>query len=273
MSESKFFRNRAERRKLQLRNRPPRPRHFDLTEFRIAELSSEGGVEPKCYARSLGNCEGGISKEHYFSKSVLKHFSGIQPQGIPWLAHRQEVLDDTYFTTKCLCQKHNNQLSPLDDLAGQAFPRLFRFGFQHAEITKISGPMYERWLLKTLLGMLSTKKIEHNGKIFLPSDVGDQWVRILFGLEPVPADCGMFIVEKPGNNLTFEERCKVAAAFGADQQLVGLSAAISGFRFYFTIVSSNVAFNTQHPSYADVLHRPRKFQKNGYPQEIEFKWD
>lgn len=272
MTNFRFFRNRAEWRNQLRGQRPPRPRKFDLTKIHLGTLAGDPGTEERCYAKSLGNCAGGLSREHYISHTLLRQFSDIQSQGVPWFAHLQQSLDPSFFITKCLCQRHNNFLSPLDQLAGQAFPRLINFGKRHAEVTKIPGQSFERWLLKILLGMLSTKKIVHNGKTFLPNDLGPNWIEVLFGLSNFPPECGLYIVERPGNSLVFEQRLKVAAAFSSSNDIIGLSASVSGFRFYLTVAPPERAFKIDHPSYKDILHRPRLFQKNRFPQKIEFVW-
>lgn len=74
----------------------------------------------ECYASALGDCEGRLSKEHYFSAGVLRQLfqtgeykvggfhwqkSGYQPPSIPSLS------------ANILCEKHNRQLSPLDEEA------------------------------------------------------------------------------------------------------------------------------------------------------------
>lgn len=88
-----------------------------------------------------GNCEGGMSLEHFISKNILDQFDELSPKGVPWLQHLDGHITPKALVVKCLCEKHNNFLSPLDQLAGKTFIEFKRFGGpkQHAERVNISG--------------------------------------------------------------------------------------------------------------------------------------
>ena len=111
--------NREERRKAAKKLK--KNQLFDLRKFKLSTLPADGQPEEKCYANILKNCAGGISREHYISENVLSHFPSISSKGVPWLAHKIIDLSTEALVTKCLCQRHNNHLSPLDEIAGWFF--------------------------------------------------------------------------------------------------------------------------------------------------------
>ena len=84
----------------------------------------------KCYAKHLGECKGGISREHYISQKVLD----ILSFGAPLKVERQtnKKIDRSYISkingiavAKILCEKHNHLLSSLDSHAGEFFYTIY----------------------------------------------------------------------------------------------------------------------------------------------------
>ena len=70
-----------------------------------------------CWAWSLGDCGGGISREHYVSQSVFPDQS-IFVQGIDWCLDEAKEIRIETLTAKILCKRHNTALSELDATAG-----------------------------------------------------------------------------------------------------------------------------------------------------------
>lgn len=117
---------------------------------------------PGCYASALGDCTSKLSREHYFSKSVLEQ---IHPRPIVEGLPREEVQDKRYsiasLTAKILCTHHNAALSPLDSEAAKVFAAIDGFEQDSAarqtpsrsKVTSVSGPEFERWLLKVAFGL------------------------------------------------------------------------------------------------------------------------
>jgi hypothetical protein len=78
----------------------------------------------RCYATVLDDCGGGMSREHYISRSLLEIFTGHTPivTGFPWQrAGEQLRTTAANLATNVLCETHNNALSPLDERAGEFF--------------------------------------------------------------------------------------------------------------------------------------------------------
>ena len=72
-----------------------------------------------CYAVHLGDCAGGLSKEHYVSESVLEIAgTAVQVTGFPWQPGGETAqIGTASLAAKILCKHHNEQLSPLDSVA------------------------------------------------------------------------------------------------------------------------------------------------------------
>lgn len=134
----------------------------------------------KCYAHCLGDCDGGPSREHYISRSVLDIAgSKLQVSGFPWQNPEQQAdIGIGALSAKMLCVRHNSSLSPLDKSAWTLVAALKRYfdatmaeqEFED-EIIEVDGFLLERWLLKVFCGVLSLSK----------RDIPEQWAKILFG--------------------------------------------------------------------------------------------
>lgn len=225
-----------------------------------------------CYAKELGSCDGGISREHYISRAVLEQFEYIEAQGIPWIGTEGLRLSPEALTTKCLCRYHNSHLSPLDDLMGKSFTKILHFLGASAEIVIIDGTAFERAMLKHLLGLLGTERIENAGRRYGPSDIDPQWVKYLFAQESFPDNIGLFIFHPVGSRVVSQKRLQLAPLY-IENEIQGLHASINGFDFYLCMVSKEVGFRTNHPQYNQILHRPRQLQKEEGAGKIIFHWD
>src|SRR3972149_5105096 len=78
-----------------------------------------------CWAESLGDCDGGISREHIVSKSLFVS-SYVDVKGFEWCKEETERIGLASLTKKVLCRKHNSQLSKIDSAAAHAFDVLRR---------------------------------------------------------------------------------------------------------------------------------------------------
>ena len=83
-----------------------------------------------CFAVHLGDCSGGISKEHYVSRSVLAIAGNtVQVSGFPWQEPDEPLeIGIGALTSRILCSHHNSELSPLDETASK-FLRALKTSF------------------------------------------------------------------------------------------------------------------------------------------------
>jgi hypothetical protein len=161
----------------------------------------------KCWANSLGDCRGKISREHVVSKGVLRVAQDMHPALKPTLVRVawDERVTRTGLgaaTVRHLCQTHNTQLSPLDDEAR----RFMQFVVDAIQPERVSGvlagrrPLFEqqfdgslleRWSLKTYLNHFAARG---DGG---PSDhvvraSGQHILRCVFGGSEVPHGYGVY---------------------------------------------------------------------------------
>jgi len=117
-----------------------------------------------CWANSLKDCAGNVSGEHYASKCIFD-VGKVVVQGFDWCKDDPKEIHINHLTANILCEKHNQELSPLDAEAGRVFAnfqeavRLFsvrsglgakRFWPNRPKFC-VDGNLFERWLLKTLI--------------------------------------------------------------------------------------------------------------------------
>jgi hypothetical protein len=118
---------------------------------------------PGCYLRGTCDCSQDISREHYVSASLLRQIgSAITIFGAPWLAAGETksfAIDN--LTSKILCRRHNEALSPLDQEAGNFFRSLAQAladlernsTSRKPNFHLASGTALELWMLKVACGV------------------------------------------------------------------------------------------------------------------------
>lgn len=65
----------------------------------------------KCYANCIDECEGGASREHYISRSVLEIAdSKLKVSGFPWQDPRKQAdIGIETLTSKMFCVRHKSK--------------------------------------------------------------------------------------------------------------------------------------------------------------------
>lgn len=227
-----------------------------------------GYSHPKCYARSLEDCDHEITKEHYISESVLAGLGGKivvtrarlgwdkKPIGLPALA------------SNMLCKRHNNALSGLDDVAKRFVPCLLRGGERTCNgggRDTFNGYDVELWFLKVLCGYTCLDGDE----------VPDEWLRILFGLDALEVPAGLHMNVRIGetvgaeqNEITFE------TAYSKEGERVGCAITMHGYRFLLGLDGKRVfgadelgKESVLRPVYLRWMHAETRI---GY--RVEFAW-
>jgi hypothetical protein len=138
---------------------------------------------------------------------------------------------------RILCRRHNQALSPLDAEAG----RLFRtiggfdkdFNEQHPSdaIAVFSGEDIERWMLKTLCGMVASGHVSKE-RIVQSNVVSETWVDVLFGRSTWQAPLGMYVCTPDqtyhSSSFLFQSRIhpKTGELLVADLQLNGMAFSL-----------------------------------------------
>lgn len=166
---------------------------------------------PSCYASALGGCSKNMSREHFISEGALSHlandfaindqdkgriltfgFSKHDCGNGTWLTPKHRAL-----SPKILCVTHNSSLSTLDTLHKElvvclSVAREFCVSPENKGKTKIrhfDGHLFERYLLKEMIGFIASGRIEPLGKLFPPLD----HLQMLYGIAPLPDAWGLNI--------------------------------------------------------------------------------
>lgn len=151
---------------------------------------------PKCWARSLDNCDRQMSKEHIVSDSQFDGPS-VTVSGLPWCREPRTVGLASLASRK-LCRKHNSDLSEADDevvklrdAAGAMIePHLIPIAYE------LDARLIERWLLKTTINVALQGKPP-------ALIVTDELVRIAFGLQVPRPGQGFFFVGEVGEQVAY----------------------------------------------------------------------
>ena len=130
-----------------------------------------GQAHPKCYMRSSNDCSTKISGEHYVSAAILSEFGNLRTSGLPFFGPGETQVGINALISNILCTRHNSALSPLDT-EGRRMLVAIRNGINHvwkeSLSTKtlcriVSGEAFERWGLKTLMGLLAANVARTDG--------------------------------------------------------------------------------------------------------------
>jgi hypothetical protein len=202
------------------------------------------GIEG-CWASSLGNCGGGISREHYVSQCVFPNQS-IFVQGLDWCLEKPKEHRIETLTAKILCRDHNSALSELDSEAGRAFGSIREFARIKTEREKmpyinwafkqltIDSRKLERWCLKSLLNFSFGRNLIIGPGSHKPGSVPAELARIAFGLEEFTDGRGIYTAYKLNETFNFDDHFNYIAKAHESHLVMGLFR-LCGFRFYLNL--------------------------------------
>jgi hypothetical protein len=235
-----------------------------------------GYSHPSCFASALKDCSPTISREHYVSKSILKLFGegGLMISGMPWLPEGvQKKVSSASLTGKMLCERHNNALSPLDELTAKFF-RFFTSGWNGdtVEVYLIRGFDLERWLLKMLCGLVVSGNATFNGKQLLNWKPPFQWLEILFGNADVVAPAGLHAIV--GRYTARQASFTATPVFKtATANPIAIVFGVEGLAFLLSL-EELPPMNAPSKTGADIRYRPMALQVNKSNKTLEahFGW-
>ncbi len=219
-----------------------------------------------CYLHGHGKCGGGISREHYVSRSMLSFLAKdgtIAIGGLPWQPKDTiQVFGIDRLLSKVLCQSHNNNLSFLDEEGAKlfcAFEAVDKAPNTIPDLTVVDGRHVERLLLKVICG-LSAGQGFNNGLV--PSN----WAKLLLG-QKWPAAWGLYAPELFEPVVMASEIFIEAKTKPSTGEVLALFFGVAGVHLHLLLG------NPDNPS-AWGVHRPRGFIfRNGSAEKrVEFDW-
>lgn len=211
----------------------------------------------KCWANSLGDCSGPMSKEHIFSRAIARKHSDTAIAVVGMANMPDGSIGPDGPKARILCQHHNSRLSSLDSEAKKLADglHLFADGAQHTTV-HLSGLLLERWALKTVINHMASG-LGHTNK-WLPSKA---LIRIVYGLEPMPPGCGLYSLRVEDYAPLSSEQAGVTPAWmgsanGTPREMMGAIVYLHGAAFFLLL---------QTPFLEELRTRGLAFSKSHLP--------
>ena len=218
-----------------------------------------------CWAASLEDCEGKISREHLVSQALFPDGS-ITVSGLHWCKDKPITVGLASLTGKILCRKHNSELSELDTTVKQAF-ETFDESMQLFQVRSklkgrrwtiktftIDGALLERWFLKTLINLGHDEPWiigEGSHPAGLPND---ELVKIAFGRAAFRAKAGLYTAAQNGEQVTPGQGLSLTPKTIGDNLLAGMFS-LCGYRFFLSLLPEEFKEHQgSHLMYRDVQH-------------------
>ncbi|MBI5374168.1 MAG: hypothetical protein HZA77_01960 [Candidatus Schekmanbacteria bacterium] len=227
-----------------------------------------------CYANCLADCDRELSREHYFSNSLLHYLNrdnDLRVGGLPWTKGKEQVLPPNAFASKVLCKRHNSALSNLDAIAVhlfQVFDEKGAAGSGQQLIHLFSGHDLERWLLKILCGIAYSNNLsfEFDTDLSIP----DYWLRILFGEAEFPNEQGLYVCKSRGYLFKGPRGLQLRAIIGRGR-LTGMGLWICGYE----LILSMSGFPSRVFDAREVAYRPLELYTTGcdFEKSILLSWN
>lgn len=194
-----------------------------------------------CWAASLGNCKGKISREHPVSRSVFEG-DEVFVQGFPWCSDRPKKVSVANLTRKVLCQKHNSDLSDIDKAGSEARKAFGQTQRSPNEVSAlpniggfcnvaIGGAKFERWCLKTLVSISFEGECPIGKNAIGPGQVDGEVVELAFGLRKFSPGVGLYSIGSDGEEFRCAPSIRIAPAVCDRGYIWGAIFVIHNFRF------------------------------------------
>jgi hypothetical protein len=174
-----------------------------------------------CWAAPIGNCGGGITREHLVSSSLFP-YDQVEVQGYSWCREPKRI-GVSSLTAKILCERHNNDLSPVDVAGAHAFD-VFREAQKISNVREgmklrrwkvvrhvIDGHGLERWCLKTLINISCDHDLPIGRDSVVPGRPSERLVRIAYGKESFLGRAGLYFVVRTGMLVKSEDVIQFSA--------------------------------------------------------------
>lgn len=193
----------------------------------------------QCRARSLGDCGGHLTKEHYISGALFAGAS-VEVRGAPWAPTETVTIPSQGFSRNMLCRKHNNQLSDVDAAGVYALNALEavdvvidpRGSWDRFE-APLAGRLWERWCIKTCINIWYERADRSPDKPWQPPSL---WVETVFGRLQIEPHAGIYLSpEMPLLSPPGRASVEIQARFPEGSPLPIAAMLRMGNR-YFTVV-------------------------------------
>lgn len=240
-------------------------------------FKKEGYAHQKCYLAKTNGCSTKITGEHCISHNLLnkieKQNKTIDVVGLSWLPKEQLTsIGKKNLVSNVLCEQHNSVLSPLDAAVGHLVEAI---GAIDADLLstapsgltfQVSGADVERWVLKTLFGLVHSGQIKtQSGTPFL---LKPKCLELL--CNPAvrwPLGWGLYVAT-PATKIFHSSSLELIPHHNsATNEMLSLGLKFNGIEMNFLM---------GRPDHTGVfgVHRPRQliFKKGEIQSTISFDW-
>lgn len=246
----------------------------------------------KCWAKVLGDC-GVQSREHYATAGLWED-NAILASGFAWCLEEPRAVGLGSATAKILCKPHNEQLSPIDRAAIDAFGALREA--QRIQIIRearpnrrwlrrfydVDGVLLERWFVKTAIDLVNASgaRVSWFGGL-PPLEPPDRLVRVAYGLEPAGEHLGIYAVTNSSTPAHLREVLNFLPLLREGKEVVAGFVEFRGFRFLLSLVDQAIppsllrSLGQEGYDDADLTRRPKEIEfKIGrrVSQVVRFRW-
>lgn len=166
----------------------------------------------RCWARSIGGCGGGPSREHIISKGQLPG-GAVTVSGFPWCPEPKTIGLQS-LVAKHLCRHHNERLSPADSEALHLLRALHRMSAstearkqgkrQPRVVIDVDATRVEQWLLKTTFNMALVGGKATDG-LLIDGAADERLARIAFGLDDFEEPDGFYWIARTADKIEGRE--------------------------------------------------------------------
>ncbi len=216
----------------------------------------------KCYMRVTNNCSEQISKEHMVSEGALKEVDDIiEVTGFPWLKNNSKQLHISVITSKILCTRHNSAFSAIDKEGIELVRAIKEFSKTNysgrQKLAVFNGLDIERWLLKTLYGLLDSKNLQIEPNERLRAEIDEKCIDLLNGTVPHADKRGLFLRSEINTQITTKRILSISPIINKlKQNIQGITINMFGFDFLLSTCPINVENSKYRPNYI-VFSTPR----------------
>lgn len=234
-----------------------------------------GFSHPRCFARPLRDCCDELTREHFVSQAVLKHFDAeaTVAGGFRWQpAPETDVVPDQ-LSAKVLCKRHNNALDPLDTAAGRLFG-ILASDLRRDEYVYTSGDDLERWALKLICGTYAASIAARLGEVpardrLIPLP----WLESLFTKTPLQAPLGLYFCPERKPRTDGGTILWVRNLFSSDGLPAGIELHFAVIDFLLVLDPVILVANPMPGGWGQYRHHWRMhFLSDGLRRTIEFSW-
>jgi hypothetical protein len=224
-----------------------------------------GYCNPRCYGAPLGDCSQDTSGEHYITHGVLKKMSrsgNVEVNGFPWqLPEEWKSLPAKTMTSNILCSRHNKALSLIDDVAIRFLGCMneidetivLRRSESVSKYFLFNGYDLERWMLKTLCGIIHSKNASLDGQRIESWSPPKEWLQVLFENKAFEKGTGMYFCSEKEKRVSNRHEFQFTP-FTNDSN--GIDGAAIQIRFLRFIMAMTPVLEKSHFIFKDSILKP-----------------